>query len=565
MASSNFSQKETEGDYFYEESEATDFLIPPIERGRVNLFFVLVFLISLFFLGKVFYLQFPKGSYYKEVAEGNRLRIEKIRANRGLIYDANGKSLVKNRTEFYSVKMPEEKIIDKRIPYEEALKMMTSGSKEVKVRIEPKREYLGGEAFSHLLGFCGKISKEELSSNLGKENYDLTDSIGKDGLELYYEKILKGEDGKQKIEVDPKGNEKKILNEEPAYDGKDITLSLDSDLQKKAEEAFRRYAGKNAKGAVVIMDPRNGQVLSLLSFPTYDNNSLNNEQFWQKLSTDKNSPLINRAIAGLYPSGSIIKPVIALGALEEGLIDNETTVLSTGGIKIGKWFFPDWKPSGHGRVNLVDALSWSINTFFYYIGGGYEGFEGLGPEKINFYLKSVGLGEKTGIDLPNEKAGFVPSKEWKEKTRNEPWYIGDTYNLSIGQGDLLVTPLQVANYTAAIANGGTLFEPSILKDSSKIIKEKIFKKENIDLVKLGLRAVVTRGSAQSLSSLGISVAGKTGTAQVEGASPHAWFTGFAPYPNPQIVITVLIENGGKGSNLAVKITKEILQYYFNLL
>jgi len=303
----------------------------------------------------------------------------------------------------------------------------------------------------------------------------------------------------------------------------------------------------------------------LLSFPTYDNNSLNDEQFWQKLSTDKNSPLINRAIAGLYPSGSIIKPVIALGALEEGLIDNETTVLSTGGIKIGKWFFPDWKPSGHGRVNLVDALSWSVNTFFYYIGGGYEGFEGLGPEKINFYLKSVGLGEKTGIDLPNEKAGFVPSKEWKEKTRNEPWYIGDTYNLSIGQGDLLVTPLQVANYTAAIANGGTLFEPSILKDSSKIIKEKIFKKENIDLVKLGLRAVVTRGSAQSLSSLGISVAGKTGTAQVEGASPHAWFTGFAPYPNPQIVITVLIENGGKGSNLAVKITKEILQYYFNLL
>ena len=572
------------GDYFSEEKEASEFLLPPVERGKVSLFFILIILGSLLFLGRIFYLEVIKGDYYRKMAEGNQLRIEKIKASRGLIYDVNGRLLVRNVPEFSLINMPGEKTIEKRIPYELALKTIVRSSEKVsaiggstsggKVKIEPQRKYLNGSTFSHLLGFVGKISKEEFKEG---QNYDFNDSLGKDGLEFYYENVLRGEDGRKKIEVNSLGQEEKILNEEASKDGKDIILSIDAELQKKVKEILEKYIGPKGAGVVIMMNPLNGQILSMVSLPTYDNNLLKDEEVWQQLNKNPQAPLFNRAIAGLYPSGSIIKPVIALAALEEGLINERTTVLSTGGIRYGKWFFPDWKKGGHGRVNVIDALSWSVNTFFYYLGGGYGDFKGLGLEKIDRYLSLVGLGEKTGIDLPFEKQGFLPTEDWKKKTKGEEWYIGDTYHLSIGQGDLLVTPLQVTNYMSMIANGGTIFKPSIVKQVTPQIIREIKKaeprsapthvgattEENIEIVKKGLRKAVVSGSARGLSSLKVKAAGKTGTAQVGGnLKPHAWFSGFAPFDNPEVVITVLIENSGEGSDKAVKVAREILNYYF---
>ncbi len=550
---SKFWSSETEGDYFSEEKEAADFLIAPVGKTRVSLFSLFLILVLTLFTVRLFWLEVVKGNYYHDLAENNRLRIERIKANRGLIYDKEGVVLVKNKPLFF--------LEEKRISEPEALKLIVQ---EEKIKIQAEREYLFPEVFSHVLGYGGKISKEEFALKKN-EGYSFDDSLGKDGLEFFYEPVLKGKDGRKKIEVDSLGKETRIFAEEKTEDGQNLSLSIEVALQKKVKEVFEKYSGKRGRGAVILMDPRNGEILSLVSLPVYDNNLIKKGEVWREILIDKDAPLLNRAIAGLYPSGSIIKPIIALAALEEGLIDKQTSILSVGGFWAGNRFFSDWKQGGHGRVNLNEALAWSVNTFFYYLGGGYGDFKGLGPEKLNFYFKKVGLGEKTGIDLPNEKSGFLPTPEWKKRTKNEDWYIGDTYNLSIGQGDILVTPLQIANLTSMLANGGTFFKPGFVKkDEPEIIAEKIFKKENLELVRLGLKTVVDRGTASSLKSLGIPLAGKTGTAQVsQKEKPHAWFTGFAPFDNPEIVVTVLIENGGEGSDLALKVAREILQYYFS--
>jgi len=266
---------------------------------------------------------------------------------------------------------------------------------------------------------------------------------------------------------------------------------------------------------------------------------------------------------------------MAIAGLSEGIISEWTSFNSVGGIGIGQWFFPDWKAGGHGLTSVRKAIAESVNTFFYYLGGGYEDFVGLGINTMVKYFRLFGLGEQTGIDLAGEVDGFLPSKEWKEKVKGERWYIGDTYHLAIGQGDLLVTPLQVANFTSVFANSGTLYRPrlikSVLSDDDKVIKEfesEIIRQDFIDpynmqIIRQGMRQTVTSGSATSLQAVPVSVAGKTGTAQWSSKkSPHTWFTGFAPYDNPEIVITVLVEEGGEAS-VAVPITKEILTWYFN--
>jgi len=285
--------------------------------------------------------------------------------------------------------------------------------------------------------------------------------------------------------------------------------------------------------------------------------------------------LFNRAISGEYPSGSTIKPVIAAAALEEGVITENTTVRSVGGITIGQWNFPDWRVGGHGIVDVRRAIAESVNTFFYYIGGGYQDFRGLGVDKIMKYGKLFGLDSQTGVDLAGEASGFLPTEEWKEKVKGEKWYIGDTYHLAIGQGDLLVTPLQVAAYTSAFANGGTLYRPHFVKRilsgsdqalkevSIEPVRENFIDSHNIEIVRQGLRQSVTDGSSRRLQSVPVAVAGKTGTAQWSSKyPPHAWFTGFAPYDNPELVITILVEQGGEGSDTAVPIAEDYLKWYF---
>ncbi len=439
---------------------------------------------------------------------------------------------------------------------------------------------IGENSLSHILGYTGKINDNELKE-LGKD-YSLIDYIGKSGLEYSWEKELKGKAGSKNIEVDALGRQKKIINEVAAQDGSNLLLSLDLDLQEKAEEIAQSYIDKAGlhRASVIIMNPNNGEIMALVSLPAYDNNLFAkgiSQEDYNKFLNDKDQPLFNRSISGEFPSGSTIKPIFAAGALQEKVITESTSFLSNGGLRIGEWFFPDWKAGGHGTTDVRKALAESVNTFFYYIGGGYNDFKGLGLSGLVKYSRLFGLGELTGIDLHGERKGFVPTQAWKEETKHEPWYIGDTYHFAIGQGDVIVTPLQVANYTAAIANGGTLYQPhlvsKILDTNNQVVKEiqpqiirsNFIDADNLRIVREGMRQTVTAGSARSMSIVPVAVAGKTGTAQWSTKKgPHAWFIGFAPYEKPQLVITVLVEEGVEGSTMAAPIARDILKWYFTV-
>ncbi|KKQ53958.1 MAG: Peptidoglycan glycosyltransferase [Parcubacteria group bacterium GW2011_GWA2_38_13] len=444
--------------------------------------------------------------------------------------------------------------------------------------IESQREYLIPKSISlsHILGYLGKINNEDIKKN---NNYDGTDSVGKIGLEYEYESFLMGSKGREQIEVDAIGKEiKKIADIQPIA-GNNLILTIDSDIQSKLEELLSKALEKTkkTKGVAIAMDPMNGEILALVSLPGFDNNIFSkgiSQEELQKILSDESRPLYNRSIYGLYPSGSTIKPVIAAAALQEGVITQWTQINSVGGIRINQWYFPDWKIGGHGLTNIKKALAESVNSFFYYIGGGYEQFEGLGLDKLLSNFRLAGIGSQTGIDLPGESEGLIPTKEWKEEVKKESWYIGDTYHLSIGQGDLLVTPLQVANWTSMISNGGILYQPrlvlKIIDNNNKIIKKiepavlqkNAFSEENLDIVKQGLRDTIVYGSARSLSDLPIKVAGKTGSAEWSSKKPtHAWFTSFAPYPDPKIVVTILIEEGGEGSSVAAPVAKEFYLWW----
>jgi len=481
-------------------------------------------------------------------------------------------------------------IID-NIDYDKAMRLILERNNLPGVIVETKirREYTYADdsdsgksdlsSLAHILGYTGKITDDALK-RLGPQ-YSLIDYVGKTGLEYSWEKELKGLNGSRNIEVDALGRRKKIVSEEAPVAGYNLRLSLDINLQRQAEIITKAWLAKTktARASVIIMNPNNGQIMALVSLPSYNNNLFAqgiSQEDYDKFLNDENHPLFNRSISGEIPSGSTIKPVIAAAALQEGVINENTSFLSNGGLNLGQWYFPDWKAGGHGMTNVRKALAESVNTFFYYIGGGYKDFVGLGLDRLVKYMHLFGLGEKTGIDLPGESTGFVPTKEWKEEIKNEAWYIGDTYHISIGQGDILTTPLQVANFTAAVANGGVLYKPSVvsalldehnnlIRDiQPTVIRQDFIDAYNLQIVREGMRQTVTSGSARSLSVLPVTSAGKTGTAQWSSKKAnHAWFTGFAPYENPEIVITVLVEEGEEGSAVAVPIAKEIMQWYFS--
>jgi penicillin-binding protein 2 len=477
------------------------------------------------------------------------------------------------------------------IDYDKAMRLILERNTLPGVIIETKikREYaytatkLDGSSadlssLAHILGYTGKITDEALK-RLGAQ-YSLIDYVGKTGLEYSWEKELKGLNGSRDIEVDALGRRKQVVSEEDPVAGYNLRLSLDIELQQQAELITKAWLikTKTARASVIIMNPNNGHIVTLISLPAYDNNLFAqgiSQDDYDKFLNDKNHPLFNRSISGEIPSGSTIKLVIAAAALQEGIISENTSFLSNGGLSIGQWYFPDWKAGGHGTTNVRKALAESVNTFFYYIGGGYKDFVGLGLDRLVKYMHLFGLGEETGIDLPGESSGFVPTKEWKEEAKNETWYIGDTYHISIGQGDILTTPLQVANFTAAVANGGILYKPSIVSAlldehnnlvkniQASIIRQDFVDSYNLQIVREGMRQAVTAGSAHNLGVLPVTSAGKTGTAQWSSKKAnHAWFTGFAPYENPEIVITVLVEEGDEGGTVAVPIAREIMQWYF---
>ncbi len=595
------------------------------EFKKIKIIFLFFFLFFLVLILRATYLQIIKGDYYNLIAEENRLRVERIEPKRGVIYDRNFNSLVKNKANFLlyfvPVDLPGEKesleklilevsnilgnvssekikeilatveprsleayqplFIADKIEYEKALKIYLEEASTPGVVLTNKnmREYnLYSMSLSHILGYTGKISPKELEES--GDDYSLIDYIGKTGVEYFWENELKGSNGRKQIEVDALGKEKKIVRIEEATDGHNLVLSLDINLQRKIEEILIKHLKKKRlnKASVVVLNPNNGEVLSLVSFPAFNNNVFArgiSQNEYDKLIKHPDKPLFNRAISGEYPSGSTFKPVMSALALEEKVINERTSFLSVGGVSVGEWFFPDWKDGGHGITNVRKAIAESVNTFYYYIGGGHDDFEGLGVDRIADGAKLFGLGTQTGIDLAGESNGFLPSREWKERVKGERWYIGDTYHLAIGQGDILVTPLQVANFTCVFANGGKLYRPQIVKDilnsENKLIRNveavpvrsDFIDDYNITVVRQGMRQTITNGSARSLQSVPVTVAGKTGTAQWSSKKEtHAWFTGFAPYKNPELVITVLIEEGGEGSEIAVPITREILTWYF---
>ncbi len=585
--------------------------------------------LMLLFVGAILWrlgdIQLMNGEYYARRSEMNRERVRVIPPERGLIFDRFGRELTKNVPSLSLLLTPQDAprdtlereymirtlsiiinepaktlrdhlrrgipvVIRENIPYDFAL-MVHIRQKElpgVEVVQGSKRLYLLRPdapttsapvlSLSHVLGYEGKINAEELEA-LRDKGYRLTDSVGKTGVEKTYESLLRGVAGIKRREVDFLERQQKVITETPPIPGHHIYLTIDLEMQRELEKilqnALVRYGKK--RGSAIAMDPRSGEILALVSLPTFDNNEFSggiSTEAYRGYVENPDEPLFHRAVAGTYPSGSTVKPIIAAAALTEKIITPNTAIQSTGGIQVGARFFPDWQSGGHGTTDVRKSLAWSVNTFYYYIGGGHRNFSGLGVELITKYMRMFQLGEKLGLDLPGEQNGFVPSPAWKEEVKKERWFIGDTYNLSIGQGDLLVTPLQVASLTATVANGGTVYVPHVVgaiegpdasaptPETPKIIRQVDVSRSSLSVIGAGMRDCVTVGSCLRLSTLPVAIAGKTGTAQWNANRlPHAWFTSFAPYDNPEIVFTVIIEEGEGGGSAAVPVAYEFYKWW----
>ena len=599
--------------------------IAPKATASIYLITVTVMgLIGALLLGRLVYLQIIKGEYYAEMSESNRIRKVRIAAPRGVIVDRNNIQLTKNIATFALHVIPKDipQNTDRIVFVKKIAEIMDQKEEDVEKKLQDAQgvaerevilyEYVTRQqaialsvlasqlpslivannvtrayndehgrtitSLSHILGYEGKISEEELKNE--KENgYTRIDRFGKAGVEKAEEKNLRGEHGERLLEVNASGVPLSTVAEIAPKEGNKVQITIDSDLQEVAQRALERQLKISNKvaGAVLIEQVATGEILASVSLPAYDNNEFVHGIAFDKyelLTKNPATPLLNRVTQGLYPSGSVVKPTVALAALEEKIIDVRTRILSTGGIKLGARFFPDWKFGGHGSVTVKEAIAESVNTFFYYVGGGYEDFKGMGVTKLAQWLSLMGFGEVRGIDVGRESAGFVPTPQWKEEKQKSSWYTGDTYNLAIGQGEFLVTPLQISGSIQAILNDGVQYRPHIIKAVVKegIIQEKKpeisrvikAKKDNYAIIRDAMRETVINGSARSLGTLSITSGGKTGTAQSNPSKkPHAWYTGFAPYENPEIIITVLIDEGEEGSRVAVPVAKEILEYYGN--
>lgn len=590
-------------------------------KKRERPFLIFISLIFILMFGRLLYLQVLKKEVFERMAEQNRIKKVSIKAPRGIIESKDGKILARNTPSFDAVFVPadlpkdyfeREKIyaqlgeilslndeflssmmenadfssnkaflIKENIGHEKALILMGKREKFSGIYLEEtaKREYPEGSAFSFVLGYDGKITKEEWDAH---PEYKLTDYIGKNGLEYSYENKLKGQDGENYFEVDSLGKVKDQMGTRRPVEGKTLKLSLDAELQKKSFEVLQKILNENpdATGATLVaIDPRNGGVLALVNVPSYDNNffagGISHENY-VALIEDEKKPMFDRAISGEYPPGSTFKPLVAAAALEEEIITENTVINCTGNVSYGSWNFPDWKT--HGPTNLKKAIAESCDVFFYAVGGGWSGINGLSIDRMNVYARKFGLGDSLGIDLPAEAKGNIPDREWKFKKIGEPWYIGNDYHFSIGQGFALATPLQMVNAVATIANGGKLFRPKLVekiidKDGNEdalkpeLIREKFISSENLASVQEGMRETVAgaNGSGRSLGSLKVVTAGKTGTAQFGTEDKtHSWYVSYGPYENPEMAMAVLVEGGGDGHSWALPATKEIYRWYFDL-
>lgn len=591
-----------------------DYVEVPISNRVFLLLGIVALAVVLVATGRVFYLNVARGDFYAQRALSN-VNLEKpIPAHRGIITDKNGVVLAKN-TETFSVFVNFSELLKDRrkfnqvldalsetlnipradmeasltqidfenktgvplarnISSEDAIAVRGLNLPSVSVENDFRREYPMGPVMSSVLGYTG------ISATDGE-------IVGKTGLEHYYEDNLRGTDGTYLYTRDVKGN---VLDERVSIEpisGNKLETAIDSELQ---EYAYKRMRQKmielGVKGGVFIaLNPKNGEVLSLISLPSYDNNIFmtpgkSNERV--ELVNDKNRPLFNRAINGSYNPGSTIKPLVALSALHENVIDKNFQVYSPGYIDYPNPYDPehprrflDWRPQGW--VNVISAIARSSNVFFYEVGGGFPaiggqaGVQGLGIERLGHYWEKFGLGQKSGIDADSENVGFLPNPDEKQVRTGQPWRIGDTYNVSIGQGDISVSPMQLIDYISSIANNGVMYKPHLARaiDGVAITPEVMIDysdwKNELALVQAGMRDGVIKdyGSSHILNDLPMNVAAKTGTAQINNnTKTNAFFAGYAPFEDPQIAIVVLIENAKEGSLNALPIAKDVMNWYY---
>ncbi len=606
-------------DYMMTVTEKEEALVEsPIERKAVPLVWYFIILVLAVLFGRVFFLDIIRGGYYSELSRENRIRSIVIKAPRGNILDKFGRIIARNVPSLDAVIIPgylpkdqegraemiktvsdilgmnsgnveailvshNEKSLDpvllkENITQDQALLMSEKQSDLPGIIVDKTaiRNYEDGMIFSHIVGYDGKITREEMDKNKG---YLMTDYIGKSGLEKKYETYLRGTYGAKQVEIDSLGNVKKYIGVIDPQAGNDLILNIDEELQKKLYDSLAAVLEKTetATAAAVAIDPRNGGILAMVSMPSYDNNmfarGITNDEY-KALISNRDLPLLNRATSGEYPPGSTLKPAIAAAALSEGTITPSTIIDGLGGnLTIGNFNFGDWK--AHAPSDLRTAIAESNDIFFYTVGGGYGNIEGLGMSRMKKYENLFGFGSPLGIDLPNESSGLIPDEQWKMDRFNEKWYIGDSYHSAIGQGFITATPLQLADYTAAIANGGTLYKPHIVnrikKDNAQeefvgpeVIRKNFVRQDIMNVVREGMRQTVTSGTAQTLKDLPIEAAGKTGTAEFGAEDKtHAWFISFAPYDNPTIAMVVLVEGGGEGHSSALPVTHDVYQWYFN--
>ncbi|MDO8498199.1 MAG: penicillin-binding protein 2 [bacterium] len=522
---------------------------------------------------KLFSLQIVTGAHNRQLADYNRIQMRVIHAPRGVIYDRNGKVLAENNPGF--------RFKDHFISRDEALALEAKDDPNFEeLEVDAIRFYPLGSVTAHVLGYVGQISETELKNDQYRD-YRLGDRIGRAGIEQVYESTLRGKDGAEIVEVDASGKKLQTLRRIDPIPGHSIYLSLDGDLQKITFTALKNGVekAKSCCGALVAENPRNGEILALVSWPSFDSNAFTDPKRNEEVSSyfqDPSSPLLNRVISGTYPPGSTFKITTSLAGLASGKINSQTKIEDTGVISLGPYQFANWYFTQYGRkegvVDLVKALQRSNDIFFYKVG------EWVGVEALGETAKKLGFGEKSGIDLPGEAKGLVPDDAWKRENYGEGWYPGDTLHMAIGQGFLLTTPMQILGETAFAAADGVVNIPHL---ATKItdpwgnqtkefhfgpLEKNVFKKEDVQLIQQGLTEVPkTGGTAWPFFTFSIPTAGKTGTAEFGDPknATHAWYTSYAPLPYPQIAMTVLVEAGGEGSSVAAPITKEVYIWYFN--
>jgi len=593
-------------------------------RLLLSLGFVLLLMVIL--LGRLFYLQVVRQNYFHTMAENNRIALVPIAPNRGQILDRNGVVLARNYSG-YTLEIDPNKVVGLEATINELAKLVTITAKDrrifkkllaeshnyttlpirsrlnddeaarfaaqqyrfpgVEIKARLFREYPFRETASHLIGYIGRINEQDMQDLEAQDldtNYRGSDYIGKGGIEQSYEKELHGTTGFEQVEVDAGGRGVRTLSRTSPVSGNNLILTLDAKLQEIAEQAFGKY-----RGALVALDPNNGEVLAFVSKPGYDPNLFIDgidTETWDELSNSPDVPLNNRILRGQYPAGSTIKPFMALAGLHFGTRTAEQTIRDPGYYMLAgsSHRYRDWKSGGHGTVNMFKAIAESCDTYFY--GLATE----MGIDKMHSFLSGFGFGGKSGIDLEGETPGLLPSEEWKQTRYHQKWFAGDTVSAGIGQGYVLVTPMQLAYAASILANDGVGYRPHLLRQLQASGKpaepvpsvppafDLHLDPEDVAFVKGAMVAVTKPGGTAAWAGAGApyAIAGKTGTAQViaikqnekyvesqvdERNRDHAWFIAFAPAEKPRIALAVLVENGGHGGVTAAPIARKVFDYY----